>query len=757
VILQSAWDELRRLGRDWHRLLLLLAPILASATCIWVYSDRIARELPVGFIDQDRTSLSRTLEREFDATPQIHLVEFSNETELSEAFRRGEVRGAIIIPDGLDERVREGGTSSITVWRDCTVPVVANQVYAATAGVITTKLAQLATGRIMITGVAYSQAKELALPLRLDARIPENPFLDYMRYMAPGLITSFLQMCLMIAGGNLLPRGWRGSPHPRRELLGRALPWLGILGSAGTLALFGLVRYTGYSLEFVPASLGLGALLMVASLLVGAMASRFIHNPLKLAQNLLAFNTPAFLLSGYAFPEWAFPPLLEAVTRPLPFSLFMDALRAFTGGPDGREFIGLIGLSLYALVPLVVLAIPRRGPAAPERDTIPHQMDLHRFSIGAELRHAITTPGLNMLFVLAIPLYLLLYGSVYGRKEEIKLPVAVTGSYSSAIARDLVRDLGAHRRLHILPMDEVDAAYAMRSGRVRAVLHIPENLDWRIRSKLSTSIPLEVHADRLLPAGDIQRAIGEVLSYKSAVITSGAFLVKGLSLRQSAERAVPIRIDDHPAFNPLETYGDYMLPFLGALILHQILLVAIAFASARRGPSINRAIPYVLWFLVWMALWMWFGLGYFEVPHQAHWPALILLIGLGFSAVACLGMILGTLLGSELAVLQCTAFSSYPFFFLSGSSWPHEMLPFWAQRLGDLIPLTPMCAGLNRAYRMGANTADVRPELLHLSILLAAYALLAVLVRKWFVKRTVRIRKEQGNTGGITCAPVYSS
>lgn len=741
MIARFALAELRRMWHDKRRLLLWLAPLLASALCIWVYADRIARELPVGFVDQDRSALSRTLERSFDAAPQIALHRMHDAAEITDALQRGQIRGAIIIADGLSEAVREGRTGVVTVWRDSSMPVPTNQIYAATSGVIGTESARLSTGRLMVAGIPYNQAKELALPLRVDSRIPENPYLDYMRYMAPGLIASFLQLALMLAGGSLLPHGWRHSPYARREMLGRSIPWIFGLGSVASLGLLWLVRHTGYALEAVPATLGVGALLMVASLIFGAAFSRIVVNIHKSAQMLLAFNAPAFLLSGYAFPEWAFPPVLEALTRPLPFSLFVDAWVAINGGPQGKGLSGLLGLSCYVVVPLIILLIPRRHPLLAPHSPPVHQFDTRRRAPWHELRTALTTPGLSLLFAVALPSYFIIYGSVYAQKEEFKLPLAVTGGQHSEMSRWLTRSLDAHRRLQVLPMNELEANQAMVRGDVRGILHIPENLDWRLRSRLATGIPLELHADRLLPAGDIQRAVSEVLQAGGVALNARAFMQVGLNPSAARERALPIAIDDHPAFNPLETYGDYMLPFLGVLVLHQILLIASAFASAYRTPTITRWIAYVLWFSVWMSIWMGFGLRVFDVPNEANWPGVAALCFLGIGAAACLGMTLGTLLKHELSVLQLIAFTSYPFFFLSGSSWPREMMPPVVQMLGDLIPLTPLCTGINRAYRMGADFNQLSPELLHLGILLLAYGAIAWWTRRMIV-RDVR-RTEQ--------------
>jgi ABC-2 type transport system permease protein len=149
------------MAQDKRRFMLCLAPILASVLCLWVYADRIARELPVGFVDQDRSALSRNLGRSFDAAPQIALRPMRESAEVNEALLRGEIRGAIIIANGLSESVREGRTGVVSVWRDGSMPVPSNQIYAATAGVVSTQSARQSVGRLM---AGDSPARRFAHP-----------------------------------------------------------------------------------------------------------------------------------------------------------------------------------------------------------------------------------------------------------------------------------------------------------------------------------------------------------------------------------------------------------------------------------------------------------------------------------------------------------------------------------------------------------------------------------------------------------------
>jgi len=739
TIFGYALQELRRVFTTPSRLLLWLAPLVAFALCMWVYSGRVLRDLPVAVIDFDQSAFSRTLTRDLDATPQLKLVPMVDEAQVKEAFRRGKVRAAIMIPAGSDQEVRQGRTAHLVLWRDASNPIAANQAYSASAMVASTEMARLEVSRLMLAGVPYNQAKELALILRADNRPLGNPFLDYLRNMAPGLLAMFLQMAMMLAAGNLLPNRWPNSSSPRRELFGRSLPWFILYGATAAVLYAIVFPAWGIPSPPLPQLLSLLALLMIASISFGALIGKLIPTQVQTAQILLAFNTPAFVLSGYSFPEWAMPPVVEWLTRPLPFSFFMDAYRAANGDLLTRESTSWLGIALYALIPAMLVLLPKRTEKVKaEAKPIPN-----------EFSRIVREAGLPLLVLVAPFSYLLLYGSVYVVKEEQKLPIAVTGDWSSATTRTLVRNLDAHPRLYAEFMDEKSAEQAVRKGDVRAALYLPMDLDLRLHQRLAVQAPLEIPATRFLPVSDIQRAVTEVFSSQAKEMRALIFMSRGVPPSQAEQRAEPLLLEDHPMYNPCETYGDFMLPGLGALIMHQLLLVSIAFATgscvfrAKKkkdlGNLVIRGAILASWFSLWTMLWFTFGLPFFHVPGHMHLGLMLALTLPALFATAALGMSLGMILGSGQSVLQLLAFSSYPFFFVSGMSWPREAFSPVLDAIGNLIPLRPLVAGLQRIFRADADFSDIRPELVHVFILLIGYLSLAVLARTLLLRRNSKL------------------
>lgn len=744
MIFDFAGQECRRFKQEPFRLLLLIAPWIALAISLLVYSARVVREVPTGVVDQDQSVLSRSLIRDFDACPQIRVQSFNTPSEMQQAFREGKIRGGISLPEGIGRQVREGKTARVVVWRDASNPLYSNQVYQAVSGVVVTEGAKLEAGRLVAAGVSFSASKDLTLLMRIDSRPLGNPFVDYLRNMAPGLLPVFLQLCLMLAGGNLLPHHWRNSVSPRRELIGRAIPWL-VTQTAFAMLFFG-VLYPCWGIPFEApwAIFALVVLLHVASIAFGAMLARLLDNPLKTAQNLLAFNTPALLFSGYTFPEWAMPHALEVATRPLPFSLFMDAYRGATGLMGGRVEWGWIGLGLYVILSIGLLMIPpiRKFEDKPAPEP---------FHAKNELQRIFKTPGLVMLVIVAPIGYLAVYGTLFALKEEAEIPLAITGVVDSAVERNLVRALDAHPKIKVLMLQGDEAQYALEHGEVRGILELPDNLETQILRRHAVSIPMLIPANRFLPVSDLQRSANEVLMDFNFTFRLEVFQNKGVGRIQAKQRAEALVLEDHPLFNPRETYGDFMLPGLGVLILHQLMMLAMAYATASTiriarnrkelGSLWRRALLLGCWYGFWVWLWFHVGLPLFDVPVDANHVTLTVLAVLGLLCAGIVGAIIGMLFRGGMPVMQLVAFTSYPFFFISGASWPREAMSVWLDRIGQLLPLRPWMLGSNRGVRMQATLQDVRPEVIHLLALSALYLFIALGIW-WLSVRRLSIFRE---------------
>ena len=727
-----AREELARWRRTPTRLLLVFMPLLATAACLWVYSGRVARHMPVAVVDMDHSGLSRTLARDMASAPQMSVTELADVESARQALRRGEIRAAAILPEGMDREVRQGRSARVVFWRDASNPSAANQLYSVMSTIVASESGRLSAGRLAMSGLPLSQAVEMVLPLRSDPRGMDNPNFDYLANFAPGLFPMFLMMGLLLAGASLFPRAWALCENPWREFLGRGVPWV-VCQMAIALP---------YYLWFVPSlgavhapllpTMALSLLLVTGALSTGFLVGRASFSTVLAVQTMLAFSTPAFLLSGYTFPEWAFPEVLNRFTRPFPFSLFMDSYRGFAGWASDLAWKGMGELALWTIVPVLLLAIPARRRGTKERvhPPIPNPSTTMTRALRLEFRQICKTLGLALMFFVAPLEYFALYGSVFLVKSESHVPIAVVNAQSSALSREITRGLQAHPNLLALPMgSELDAEEALRTGKVRAILELPVDLDLRLRRRESTLVPLVFTTDRFLPANDIQRAVSAVLMERGDRERVRIIASRGVPLEQAREMASPLLLEDRPLANPHETYGDFMLPLLGILILHQVTLTSTAFATTLGAWGLRNFVARILLYTGWIGMWtlVWFAgaMPLLGVPLQPHVLPMVGLSLLGLLGVGSMGVFLGRVLKDPMSALFVLPFTSYPFLFLSGSSWPREAFPTTARWVLHLVPASPWLVGANRALRLDAGFSDLAPEFLNLALLVAAWGLLA--------------------------------
>ena len=84
----------------------LLAPIFAMLFSylffLTMMSEGFPLRLPIGIVDSDNSSMSRTLERNIDASPQMEIVgRYASFTEARKEMQKGRIYAIVDIPPGF--------------------------------------------------------------------------------------------------------------------------------------------------------------------------------------------------------------------------------------------------------------------------------------------------------------------------------------------------------------------------------------------------------------------------------------------------------------------------------------------------------------------------------------------------------------------------------------------------------------------------------------------------------------------------------
>ena len=98
------------------------------------------------------------------------------------------------------------------------------------------------------------------------------------------------------------------------------------------------------------------------------------------------------------------------------------------------------------------------------------------------------------------------------------------------------------------------------------------------------------------------------------------------------------------------------------------------------------------------------GVGYaaFDLNLPASWPATVLALLMSLASLLALGFLLGAVLPTVRTTQAVAAAIYFPAIFISGALFPEEMLPPFAQTIGQFLPMTYAVRSIREAWTTGA-------------------------------------------------------
>ncbi len=353
-----------------------------------------------------------------------------------------------------------------------------------------------------------------------------------------------------------------------------------------------------------------------------------------------------------------------------------------------------------------------------------------------------------LTIILLSPLfYAFFYGSVYLHKIESAIPIAVVDNDRSALSRAFTRSLDAHQMLLVQgSYPEMAAAKnALENWQVQAIVYLPNNFQDDIKNRKGSGLNVFLNGSKFMIANDVNKAVNEVAATFDAGVKWRYLKAEGLHPNQARKLVEPLQGEIRPLFNVTESYGDFLLPGLLALILQQTLLIGLAESMAREteageigswfsvaGDSAGTAIFgkagfYLLLYSAYALLFFTLHFQLFKLPFSGSISTAVGLTLLFLAVLSLAAIFVGSFFNSKLDALLILVFTSYPLFLLSGYSWPLDAMPRLLHGIALLLPGTPYFLAIDRIAMMGAGWRQVAPEVIHLIVLLAFWATLAAL------------------------------
>jgi ABC-2 type transport system permease protein len=365
-----------------------------------------------------------------------------------------------------------------------------------------------------------------------------------------------------------------------------------------------------------------------------------------------------------------------------------------------------------------------------------------------EVKMLFTNFPIFILLFAAPVAYSFIYTCIFTSKLERDVPVIVVDNDRSTASRNLIRHFDIHE---LIKVDDSytninDAYINLQNLKSMALIVIPDNFEKTIKSGKQARISISVNNTRFMITNDIIKAVNDILSEESKNSVVNFFQKKGLGTGEAVLSAAPVVLTTKTLFSTTESYGDFIIVGLLALILLELLLICTAVSMAHENEEktfnelfhkvsgsvlrlfIGKSLVYLILFAFYAFFYFTFMFQVYKIPFNGSMYALIVLTFVEYIAVVLLGLFIGSFLPSKLISLIVLVFSSYPIFLLSGYSWPIEALPGFLKVCANILPQTWFFKGYTIVTQDGGKLIDIMVYVVRI-ILIAVFTGMCFFIR----------------------------
>lgn len=372
------------------------------------------------------------------------------------------------------------------------------------------------------------------------------------------------------------------------------------------------------------------------------------------------------------------------------------------------------------------------------------------FIIRREFLAISTSYAVLLVLMGGIFLYGLLYNYMYAPNIVTDVPVAVVDNSRSELSRNFIRWLDATPQAEIYneAIDYHEAREWMKAGKVQGIVYLPDDFEERVFRGDESVFSLYATTDAFLYFEALQGATSSVmLAMNDKYRPDGAVFLPPQGLL-AVTMAQPVNVEGTALYNYTEGYGSYLIPAVMMIIIFQTLLMVIGMVTGEEyssrgiraytpfgrswGVSIRIVAGKTFVYCSLYAVFAFFLLGLlpylFSIPNIGNGLYIIFLLIPYLIATSFLGLAASRYFTDSEAPLLMIAFFSVGLIFLSGVSYPMELMPWYWKIVHYILPAAPGTLAFVKLNSMGATMSDIKPEYITLWIQSFMYFVLSVWV-----------------------------
>ena len=355
--------ELRRMtSRRIYLATCVVLPLFSLVFMATIFGNGQMENLPVGVVDADQTSLSRSIIRMVDATPELEVTKhYANETEARKAMQKKEIYGYLLIPSGI---------KTLCYYYHNAMLSVGGELHST----FETLLKQVSVTPIVTEAVGLGESQtnitSFLVPVAEEEMVSYNPNRNYAIYLSQPFFFVLLQVLLLLvttyALGSESKFGtsdeWLESAHGSIGIavMGKLLPYTILFVAIGILA-----NVVFFNWMQMPLPCSIWTMNGITILFIGATQALalILYSLLPVLSLIISvvsmIASLGATLSGVTFPVSFMDTPVYAVSYLFPVRHFMETVQSilYLEGSFSDYWTNLVILLIFMLLP--VLLLPR--------------------------------------------------------------------------------------------------------------------------------------------------------------------------------------------------------------------------------------------------------------------------------------------------------------------------------------------------------------------------------------------------------------
>lgn len=363
--------------REWKRILshpiYLLTSVIAMLFCylffLTLMSEGLPEQLPIGIVDGDNSSLSRMLEQNIKASPQVEVVgKYATFTEARKDMQKGRIYAIIDIAPGFQADLLASRQPAIAYYVNDVYLVAGSLSYKDLTYISELMSAFMQVESLQARGVVGGEnLLPIVQPIAIDTHQIANPQANYNVYLSNVLLPGVLQLLVIMftiysIGVEIkqnTTREWlsTGNGSVLASLTGKLLPHTLLFTVLGLMGVFLLYKVMNFPMNGSIVWMSLAMFLFVLAhqsigiFIIGVFGRMRDAISLGVFYGLLSFT-----FAGFTFPIEAMPRGAQIFSWFFPiryyFKIYVN--EALNGADIRYSLIYFAAIAAFLILPFLV-------------------------------------------------------------------------------------------------------------------------------------------------------------------------------------------------------------------------------------------------------------------------------------------------------------------------------------------------------------------------------------------------------------------